>query len=277
MVLLSYNAQTGTIEWRHYLISVRPVGVSRSVRKVIEGTSKPGGSNTAASAAADLAKRKGKGLPNLGNVGDISEYILGRTHRAGSVGAASDTDISEAESEAEDMNDPNNAVQLFQKYVGRGNDANEQRAVRLREIGPRMELKLIKIENELAAGETLYHDKVKKTAREVAALKKTTFEKAKLKEARKAEQAVNVERKKQENEARKTSNKVGTTEQTGLDPDGSSVSNSEVDRQGDDDEFEYEDKFGPSAGRTDKELSEDEEDDLGADDNTSLSDGDEDQ
>lgn len=277
VVLLSYNAETETIDWRHYLVSVRPVGVSRSVRRVIEGTTKPGSSNTNANAAALNPKRKGKGLPNLGNVGDISEYVLGRSHRAGSAGAASDTDMSEAESEVEDMNDPNNAVELFQKYVGRGNDANEQRAVRLREIGPRMELKLIKIEEGLASGETLYHDRVQKSAREAAVLKQSTTAKAKLKEARKAEQEANVARKKEEKEARKqkppaTIEDIAQSAADGSDSEEAEEEIAAGEDDEDEDEFEYEDRFGPGAGG-DNELFED-EDDLGADDDEiSLSDG----
>ncbi|CAO1633063.1 unnamed protein product [Parajaminaea phylloscopi] len=266
VVLLSYNAQTETIEWRHYLISVRPVGVSRSVRRVIEGTSRPG---SAASAAAALTKRKGKGLPNLGNVGDISEYVLGRANRAGSVGAASDTDMSEAESEVEDMNDPNNAVELVQRYIGRGNDANEQRAVRLREVGPRMELKLIKIEDGLASGETLYHDRVTKTAREAAALKQSMSAKAKLKEARKAEQTANVERKKREKEERKGKKADDPAESA---DEAAAAAAADDDDADEEDEFEYEDKFGP--GAAEETLFDDDDDDLGADDDdVSLSDG----
>ncbi|PWN27965.1 Brix-domain-containing protein [Jaminaea rosea] len=287
VVLLSYNAQTETIEWRHFLISVRPVGVSRSVRRVVEGTTKPGGSNSAAgpSSAGAPAKRKGgKGIPNLGNVGDISEYVLGRTTRAGSTGAASDTDASEAESEVEDMNDPNNAVELFQRYVGRGNDANKQRAVRLREIGPRMELKLIKIEEGMAGGETLYHDRVKKTAKEAAELKSSTAAKAKLKDERRKEQEANVQRKKAEKEERKGAAKAEAAddeedveeendddEALGLDDD------ADAGEEEEEDEFEYEDRFGPGSKSAVGEDDDDEADLFDEDDDAGELDEDDDE
>lgn len=274
VVLLSYNAETDTIEWRHFLISIRPVGVSRNVRRIIEGTNRPGGSKTAAN--GQPVKRKGKGLPNLGNVGDISEYVLGRTQRSGSVGAASDTDLSEAESELEDMADPNNAVNLFQRYVGRGNETggNEQRAVRLREIGPRMELRLMKIEEGIEGGETIYHSRVKKTAKEVNELKHGVAEKKKLKEQRKQEQDANVQRKLDEKAAKKTQSK-GLASGAARDEDQEETmsadgepsqfeseeelvegldSEAEVNDDDEDDEFEYEDRFGAAAASQDADL-----------------------
>lgn len=155
IVLLSYNAETRTIDWRHYLISVRPVGVSRSVRRIIEGTTRPSSasSGSVTGKGAD-GNRKGRSLVNLANANDIAEYVV----RGSAAAAGEDTDNSEAESEAEDMADPANAVELAQDYLGRGNAANTQRAVRLREVGPRMELRLVKVEEGLNGSEVLYHD-----------------------------------------------------------------------------------------------------------------------
>lgn len=260
VVLLSYNAHSDTIEWRHFLVSIRPVGVSRTVRRVIEGTNKGGVANANNSkndsgVAAPSSKRQGKSLPNLGNVGDISEYVLGRS-RAGSVGAASDTDLSEAESEIEDMNDPNNTVELFQRYIGRGNaDASgEQRAVRLREVGPRIELKLMKIEDGMAGGETLYHNRVTKTARETAEQKRAKAEKDKVRQERKAKQEANVQKKKEEKEARRAK---GRAEQRGAggdgddgeeDPEAGDADDDAAAASSDDDEFAYEDRVAGDAG-----------------------------
>ena len=154
IVLLNYNASTRTIDWRHYVISLRPVGVSKAVRRVIEGTT----SSSQPAAASSASKAKGKRIVNLANTSDIADYVLGASSRSGSVGGGFETDASDAESEAEDMADPRMKVELSHDYVGRGNLANAQRAVRLREIGPRMELRLIKIEEGMNGGEVLYHD-----------------------------------------------------------------------------------------------------------------------
>ena len=191
IVLLSYNAETRTIDWRHYVISVRPVGVSRSVRRIIEGTTRP----SSASAGSVTGKgadgsRRGRAMVNLANANDIAEYIVR------GAGAGEDTDTSEAESEAEDMADPQNAVELSQDYVGRGNAANTQRAVRLREIGPRMELRLVKVEEGLNGSEVLYHDYVERTPQENAAQAREAERKRQLVAARRAQQERNVAKKK---------------------------------------------------------------------------------
>jgi ribosome biogenesis protein SSF1/2 len=59
---------------------------------------------------------------------------------------------SEAESEAE-----TSAVTLSQNYLGRNNPKSSQRAIKLTEIGPRMELQLVRIQAEMCDGEVLFH------------------------------------------------------------------------------------------------------------------------
>ncbi|KAI9505520.1 Brix domain-containing protein, partial [Coemansia spiralis] len=119
VVLFNYNDSTGTVDFRHYTIVVKPVGVTKGVKRVI------------------LAKN----LPSMAEYDDISEYVLREAF-------ASESDMEDG---------PEAAVTLPQDYVGRGNTKNEQRAVRLLELGPRMELKLMKVEGGLCEGEILYH------------------------------------------------------------------------------------------------------------------------
>ncbi|KAI3627770.1 hypothetical protein GLX27_000550 [Malassezia furfur] len=242
IVLLNYHAETKTVDWRHYLISVRPVGVSRSVRRVIEGSTRP----SAASAGSVTGhggsnKRHGRALVNLANMTDIAEYVM----RGSAAGGGDDTDTSEAESEAEDIADPRNAVELPQSYVGRGNDANTQRAVRLREIGPRMELRLVKIEEGLNGSEVLYHDYVHKTAKEVAEQTRVVSAKKRLAAERKAEQAKNVERKKEEKAARKVTFRGGDKEVSEDESAAEDADDAHEDEDEDEeDEFAYEDQAG---------------------------------
>lgn len=59
---------------------------------------------------------------------------------------------SEAESGADAT------VTLAQDYVGRNNKTSEQRAIKLTELGPRMELQLVKIQSGLCDGEVLFHE-----------------------------------------------------------------------------------------------------------------------
>lgn len=72
---------------------------------------------------------------------DISDYIL--------------REAVVSESDVEDGDE--STVTLAQNYHGRNNRKNEQRAVRLQELGPRMKLQLVKVENGLCGGEVLYH------------------------------------------------------------------------------------------------------------------------
>ncbi|KAJ1033952.1 hypothetical protein NDA16_000160 [Ustilago loliicola] len=246
IVLLNYNSATGTIDWRHYLISVRPVGVSKSVRRVIEGT-RSGSSSRGA---------RGR-LPDLSSTQDISDYVLGRT--AASTNGEFETDASEAESEAEDVADPRNKVHLHDRYVGRGNSANTQKAVRLREIGPRMELKLVKIEEGCNEGAVLFHEYIKKSAQEVTQQHRDHVEKKKLQEQRRLEQEQNVERKKAEKEQlRKASRRnAGLASES----EDEAAADDEGDEEEEEDEFAYEDQFGGEEGLDkDEELFDDNDD-----------------
>jgi ribosome biogenesis protein SSF1/2 len=142
VVLVSYNAERATIDVRHYLISVRAAGVSRRVRKMLET---PRLSSVAGSA-------KGHGL-DLGNVKDVADYVLGSRmdgedgyETAGSTSAASEGE--------------ENSVRLASNYTGRNNRGGEKRAVRLDEIGPRLELRLTKVTEGVPGkdGAVLYHE-----------------------------------------------------------------------------------------------------------------------
>lgn len=75
-----------------------------------------------------------------------------------------------SESEAED--DPQSHVTLAQKMVSRGNVESGKSALRLSELGPRLTLQLIKIEDGLADGEVLYHDLIHKTEEERAEIQR---------------------------------------------------------------------------------------------------------
>jgi ribosome biogenesis protein SSF1/2 len=118
VLLFNYNEDTGMIDMRHYSIGVKATGVSKSIKRVI---------NT--------------NLPNLGDYEDISDYVL--------------KEAIISESDVEDG--PESTVTLPQDYPGRNNRRNEQRAVRLHELGPRMTLELTKVENGMCGGEVLYH------------------------------------------------------------------------------------------------------------------------
>ncbi|CAE7162934.1 unnamed protein product [Rhizoctonia solani] len=181
VILISYNSESGTISIRHYLIGVRALGVTRHIRKLVDGKA------TAAHRVLDLGREK-----------DLADYVLRAPGEAGPDGYES------ASSAASDIDGEGGAaeVNLAGDYVGRNNRAGSKRAVKLTEIGPRLELRLVKITEGVPGkqGAVLYHEFVKKTSAETSELKKAAAARAKLKKERREEQARNVERKKAEKE-----------------------------------------------------------------------------
>ena len=145
MVIFSFNKEDETIEFRHYLITVVPHGASKSVKKLL-----------------------GKHLPNLGHYEDISDYIQkyeaaactrclleDGDSRARVLRAHTHSGQGITESDAEDLANDAKVI-LPDAYRGRANAVNQQSAVRLKEIGPRMQLQLAKVEVGLCAGEIIY-------------------------------------------------------------------------------------------------------------------------
>lgn len=114
---------------------------------------------------------------------------------------------NQSESEYED--DEHNEVVLPQTLNSRGNLANNKSAIRLHEIGPRLTIELIKIQNELFTGEVLYHNAIVKTEEEIAALKKAREEKKRQKELRKKIQNENVVKKERAKDEHKKRSMAG--------------------------------------------------------------------
>jgi len=179
IVLFNYDADSKIVTFRQYTINAAPTGISKATRRVIRAK-----------------------IPNLNKMQDISEYVFKSDNLS--------------DSEAEDL--PESKVLLPQNYVGRGNRREHKSAIRLKEIGPRMTLVLIKIEEEFCSGRVLFHQFVQKTREEIALLKKKTKVQEELdKKARKLQQQKNVKRKQgQENEG---SNATGSSEQDEIIPD----------------------------------------------------------
>ncbi|KNE63392.1 hypothetical protein AMAG_08525 [Allomyces macrogynus ATCC 38327] len=178
VVLFNYNAETDALDFRHYAIDVKATGVSKGVKKIVSG----------------------KGVPDLGKFRDISDYIT--------------REAVAAESDLEDG--PENTVELPHNYTGRNNRQAEQRAIKLTELGPRMDLSLMKIQEGLCSGEVLFHRFVQKTPAELKALQAAKAKRDADKARRRAEQEANVDRKKQakeEKRAKKAAKKAAKEEE----------------------------------------------------------------
>lgn len=164
VVMVHFNKATRCMELRHYYIRAVPVGVSRGVKKVAGGS--------------------GAKLPDLSRLDDIAQYVL-------SGGRTGGGDASDSEYEGDEAS----KVVLPADYKGKGNAAAQQSSIRLAEIGPRLSMKLLKIEQGLCEGEVLYHSLVAKTEAEAAELRARAASREAAKAERKAVQEANVARK----------------------------------------------------------------------------------
>ncbi|XP_031168714.1 suppressor of SWI4 1 homolog [Sander lucioperca] len=164
-VLLNYNPETQEIEFRHYSLKVVPVGMSRGVKKLMQ-----------------------EKFPNMSKFEDISELMM----------KGANLSESEAEQDGE-----HNITELPQVYSGRGNMASQQSAVRLTEIGPRMTLQLIKIQEGMGEGNVLYHTMISKTEEEIQEILIRKEAQLKEKEGRRKKQEQDVAQKKEKREENK--------------------------------------------------------------------------
>lgn len=108
-------------------------------------------------------------------------------------------DGNASESEAE-LDGPHNEVLLPQDLSGL-NVKSSRSAIRLTEIGPRMTLQLVKVQEGLCDGDVLYHEFVTKTPDEIRTQKLARERKRKVKSERRRQQEENVARKKAKLEA----------------------------------------------------------------------------
>ncbi|KAH7578336.1 hypothetical protein JRO89_XS01G0369800 [Xanthoceras sorbifolium] len=118
IVLLNYNKDTKLIDFRHYSIRLQPVGVSRRLRKFVQNHQ----------------------VPDLRSLQDVSDFVS-------RVGYGSE---SEADDEA--------AMVTLTSDLGRVNRASTKSAVKLQEIGPRMTLQLVKVEDGLCSGSVIFNE-----------------------------------------------------------------------------------------------------------------------
>ncbi|OAY63909.1 peter Pan-like protein isoform X1 [Ananas comosus] len=116
IVLLNYNSEEKLIDFRHYSVRLQPVGVSRRIRKLVQNHQ----------------------VPDLRNLQDVSDFVT-------KAGYGSE---SEPDEEA--------ATVSLASDLDRVNRASTKSAVRLQEIGPRMSLRLVKIEEGLCSGGVIF-------------------------------------------------------------------------------------------------------------------------
>lgn len=159
------------VEIRHYAIRATPTGVTRRIRRLIQAK-----------------------IPNLSKLDDIGDYLTGQTVSGQPSSSAYQSDgggMSDSEAEDESTD-----VILPQSYSGRGNSKSQKSSLKLVELGPRLRLKLSKVERGLASGDVMYHTYVKKEAGEIREQRERVEREAVGKRKRREDQEQNVRRKK---------------------------------------------------------------------------------
>jgi len=153
VVLLNYNKENGTIEFRHYAIQSR-LGAKKKIQNLLNSN---------------------KEIPDLGKYNSIEEYMNAMSG-------------SDSEAEATQVNNPKTGRQM---------------KVRLTEIGPRMNIRLVKIEDGLCGGQVLWHAFKSKSEEDKVKEEEKRLNEIELKNERKRIQQENVEKKEKQKEAEK--------------------------------------------------------------------------
>ncbi|KAH8422827.1 Brix domain-containing protein [Aspergillus melleus] len=194
---------------RHYAIATKKTGISKRIRRLDPKEVRN-------------KEKKGAAVPNLGKLEDAADYLLDPS--AAGYTSASETEMdTDAEVEIAESTTKKilNKRELQRMKAGEKDKAQkklnatpgvEKRAVKLVELGPRLRLRLMKVEEGMCEGKVMWHDFISKTEEEANAQEKNWDKKKKEKEARKKLQKENVEKKKQEKAKARADGKGGDDE-----------------------------------------------------------------
>ncbi|TGO36272.1 hypothetical protein BHYA_0130g00220 [Botrytis hyacinthi] len=181
---------TYTINLRHYAITTKRIGLSKPLRRL--------------NAAEQYlhSKNPRKGIPNLGKLEDIADYMIGED---GAGYMTDNTSGSEVDTDAEVEVVETRTRKILnkrQKEKTRDGQAKgarsgaEKRAIKLVELGPRMKLRMTKVEEGVCDGKIMWHEYIHKSKEEVKEMDKVWEKRRQEKAVRKKIQKENVERKK---------------------------------------------------------------------------------
>lgn len=189
VLMINKDPITGEIDLRHFSINTKLVEENKSIKKLINSH-----------------HNLKKNLPNLSKTKDVSDLVLD-PYAVG--GITSDSEIDD--DEIVEVNQ-----ETIQNLINKSNEStgtSRKRAIKLTELGPRINMTLMKIEESLTGtSKTLYHRAITKTDLELKALAKKHAARQKLRNERKAQQKANVQiklDKKQAKKERKAAKKNG--------------------------------------------------------------------
>lgn len=186
--MVNKDPTTGEISLRHYYIDIHEVDISKNLKHLYNAKS-----------------NLHKSVPNLHKKEDISSLVL--DHDVGAYTSESEVEDDAVVSMVDKKDVKVGSEQQQQQDEPQEGGADEQqtkkKAVKLTELGPRMNMKLVKIEEGICSGRVLHHEFVQKTDAEIKALIKRHEQKKRLREERRKEQEKNVNRKQVIKDAKK--------------------------------------------------------------------------
>jgi ribosome biogenesis protein SSF1/2 len=183
---------------RHFAIETKTAkSVPKALRKL----------DAAEKLKAQSGKRNRGGLPNLGKLDDVADYLLDPQDDGFTSGSDSEPDT---DAEVDILEDDPRRVMSKAQHKKRQEELSdrrdparkvERRGIKMHELGPRMRLRLTKVEEGLCTGKVMWHEYIHKTAAELKEMDRVHAKRRQEKERRKAEQKANVEKKKAERKA----------------------------------------------------------------------------
>lgn len=183
VLMINKNADTNEIEIRHYAIDTKLVDTSKNIKKLINSH-----------------HNLKKSLPNMHTNEDVSDLLLD-PYSVG--GMTSDSEVEDDE-----------IVEVNQEADAKLNKQQEQtstrkKAIKLTELGPRISMNLIKIEEGLTgSSKTIYHSRITKSQQQLKNLDKQAEIKKRMKAERRAKQLENVKAKEDKKAAKKARRKA---------------------------------------------------------------------
>jgi len=155
------------IEFRHYGVSARQRAVNKGIKKVINN----------------------KKVPDMSKFNDLADYILHNNRVSGGMSS---------ESEMDDL--PESKIVLPEDYQDKKGGTSV--AIKLHELGPRLKMRLLKIEEGLCRGNVVFHSVIQKSKADIKKQLDSLKGKRELKEKRKKQQEENVKRKQEKLESK---------------------------------------------------------------------------
>ncbi|RSL91286.1 hypothetical protein CEP52_014293 [Fusarium oligoseptatum] len=148
---------TFILNFRHYAITTKSTTVSKPLRRL----------NAAEQFVSSKTSRKGK-MPNLGKLEDVADFLIGGDNGEGYMTDATSGSEMDTDAEVEILDSTTRKVlsakarqQAAQAEAEAGIEEEnvERRAVKLVELGPRMRLRLTKVEEGLCSGKVMWHER----------------------------------------------------------------------------------------------------------------------